>query len=414
MNAAPLTLLTLRAALDGLRDRSANADDEASYLAGGIDVVILLLPDSAAHQMEGAASITAAAPKPEATAPVEPARPPAGTPAPRAISPLSVEAMHSNGIAQPAGPSVLLKRETTQGTADGPPTVARFTEPPTAPPRFVPTPPAIRGKARAVSSGSGAPISVWTAERDTMLDSRIDACTDRRALLAELNLLAGAPIASVDAMMTRARTLAQRPGTAQTAPKAEVTTTPDRLAMLDRLWPDASVTVATILREWNALPGKPLVRPQALYKIAGKAGLPTVRGTPVPPAALPRVAETAPPPAAAAPPPPPEPDHIAEAGEMAPAVAPPPPVAPAAADPAEPGHTATNPPEDPAPDTRPPYGKRAIPPLVTAAQDVKAEAFDAFARGLTVRDIAADFGEPAATVSMWHAEWRLKNRVSAS
>lgn len=65
-------------------------------------------------------------------------------------------------------------------------------------------------------------------------------------------------------------------------------------------------------------------------------------------------------------------------------------------------------PAEPAQPPRPKLrGSEVVPAVVTSRDDVKAEAFEAFDRDLTVRDIAADFGEPIATISMWQAEWRL-------
>jgi len=57
-----------------------------------------------------------------------------------------------------------------------------------------------------------------------------------------------------------------------------------------------------------------------------------------------------------------------------------------------------------------PNGQHPIPAAVTGEDEVKAEVFEAFDKGLSVRDIAADFGEPIAKLSAWRAEWSLARK----
>jgi hypothetical protein len=46
------------------------------------------------------------------------------------------------------------------------------------------------------------------------------------------------------------------------------------------------------------------------------------------------------------------------------------------------------------------------PPVVRAGEDQKAEVFDAFTAGQTVRAVAKDFDLPLSVVSTWQAEWK--------
>jgi hypothetical protein len=52
---------------------------------------------------------------------------------------------------------------------------------------------------------------------------------------------------------------------------------PERAAVLRRLWPDASVSRAQILKEINKLPGEPYARATTIHNLANKLGLPTQR-----------------------------------------------------------------------------------------------------------------------------------------
>jgi hypothetical protein len=55
-----------------------------------------------------------------------------------------------------------------------------------------------------------------------------------------------------------------------------------------------------------------------------------------------------------------------------------------------------------------------VPSLPARQGDEKAEAFDAFDAGQSVRDVAADTGTPLSTLSNWHAEWKLRRRGTAA
>lgn len=232
-------------------------------------------------------------------------------------------------------------------------------------------------------SGGGAPVTVWTAERDAVLDAEIDNCTDRQGLFRRLGEMPGEPIASYAAMMLRARLLQARRKPQDCSADASALTTPmpgpassatkQRMEMLAETWPDATISTAEIFRRWNALPGKPLATSNALYRFAGKLGLPTQRAiAPAP------QAEPEPPAAAPAPPADPAPTSVAPAEPA------PPPAVPAA--------PALSFPEDP-------QGR---------------EIWEAFDSGMSVRDVGADFGIPLSTLTNTHAQWTLARRKELS
>ena len=50
----------------------------------------------------------------------------------------------------------------------------------------------------------------------------------------------------------------------------------------------------------------------------------------------------------------------------------------------------------------------AIAERIAAADKEKAEVFEAFDSGMSVRDAAAEFGLPMSTLANWHAEWKLR------
>lgn len=142
--------------------------------------------------------------------------------------------------------------------------------------------------------------------------------------------------------------------------------TEERKALLRDLWGDASLSVPAIHRRLMTLPGKQLASSNALYGWARSLGLPVPR--PLPPEAP----ATDPPGPAPDPEAAPEPEPQPEA-DRAPAVLRPP----------EP---------DPA----------------------KAEAFQLFDAGQTVRDVNADLGTPLSTLSNWHAEWKLRTKGASA
>jgi hypothetical protein len=55
---------------------------------------------------------------------------------------------------------------------------------------------------------------------------------------------------------------------------------------------------------------------------------------------------------------------------------------------------------------QPPEPAPYRPPVVRAGEDQKAEVFDAFTAGQTVRAVAEDFDLPLSVVSTWQAEWK--------
>lgn len=56
--------------------------------------------------------------------------------------------------------------------------------------------------------------------------------------------------------------------------------TPEREAVLRRMWPDGEVSVPEIWQAVNALPGQPWRNPQSLYAVAEFLGLPRKRPAP--------------------------------------------------------------------------------------------------------------------------------------
>jgi len=408
MSTITITPAALRAALATTRRMGADRDNDGEAAAFFIDALNVLeaLLDPA-HQMDGAASITAAAVTPAATAPAEPARPPAETSAPRAPDALSVETLHSLAI----GPAPTLAQEESQPAhADS----IAAAEADHAPGDAAAAPPLLRGIARA-PSGGGAPRAVWPDARIARLDAGWREHESTEAFLAELNAIpADQPIASVGALRAKARerglrrsqamldaiarASGQKGGAVTEARTPTVETgmrTPERIALLRRMWPDQALSIRQIHEAWNALPGPTFESGNSLYGIARMLGLPSQRMAiaAAPPAAP--AAEDPPiaiPPAPGRPEPEPAPtaDHFPETTKMVGApTAPPIDARIAKAWAGTPGKGAT------------------LPVSAARGDDIKAEAFEAFDRGLTVRDIAVDFGEPIATLSTWQAEWRL-------
>lgn len=169
------------------------------------------------------------------------------------------------------------------------------------------------------------------------------------------------------------------PGDRRPLRTQRITLTPAQEAKLRALWADRDVRGSGIRDALNALDGPRITNDGTLYGVAHRLGLRTrgelwaeedAAAASTEPAAV--TTDAAPQPTAPAPEPAARPDgRIAKAWAGAP-------------------------------------GKGATLPVAAArGDDIKAEAFDAFDRGLTVRDIAADFGEPIATLSTWQAEWRL-------
>lgn len=147
--------------------------------------------------------------------------------------------------------------------------------------------------------------------------------------------------------------------------------TPERAAVFAELWRDPSLRNREIRDRLNALPGLEIPGDPALYAMAERLGLPK-RG------ALGAVPQPSPLP------PLPDPDE--------------PPAQPIAAPPDA----------QPRPNG---LGARAALPAIPPE---KAEVFDAFAGGMTVRDVAAEFGIAMSTLTNWHAEWKLRTKEAAS
>lgn len=79
----------------------------------------------------------------------------------------------------------------------------------------------------------------------------------------------------------RKRAKAQKPPSAP----VEASATPRRLAMLKEAWMNPALTARDIMHRWNALPGKPVRYPTAMYRYAAQLDLPTQRPLPVEPGA---------------------------------------------------------------------------------------------------------------------------------
>lgn len=70
-------------------------------------------------------------------------------------------------------------------------------------------------------------------------------------------------------------------------------------------------------------------------------------------------------------------------------------------------------PEPPTFEAAPRGNARSRGAALPAVPDDKAEVFEAFDGGMTVRDAAAEFGLPMSTLSNWHAEWKLRAKGTA-
>ncbi len=182
------------------------------------------------------------------------------------------------------------------------------------------------------------------------------------------------------------------PGDHRPTRTQRITLTDAQEAKLRALWADRTVRGAAIREAVNALDGPRVTNDGTLYSIAHRLGLRT------------RSEVWA------------EQDNATHADAREPAatagVATPLPAEPPSAEP--PPAPAPPAPDAVEPAGRPRIGPGPIPAALTSAGDLKAEVFDAFDRGLSVRDIAADFGEPIAMLSAWQAEWRLRQKQGAS
>lgn len=264
--------------------------------------------------------------------------------------------------------------------ADAPPSAE-------APPIPAPAPEPAQAAGGFIPAASAFPVK-WTPERLALFERECPTAPSWQGMLDRLNALPGPPIASVASLREKAcsiglrrtpETLAaiaqqsgRRGGKASVEAKPQVPSahcTPEREALFRALWPDPAHTVPEIHRRINALPGPRLTASQSLYNWAKRFGLPSQRpflAAPTPEAEQPEQADAEP-------------------------TAEPPPQ-----------------PKDPDPAPEPVSAAPATPPI--SATDEKAEVFDAFDAGQTVRDVAADFGLPLTTLGNWHAEWKLARK----
>lgn len=236
--------------------------------------------------------------------------------------------------------------------------------------------------------GRGDPAPCWTPSAEA------DAPPHQAAPTPEppLDQAAEAPSPAVLPHITR---------TPPPAPKRlrRITLTPAQEEKLRELWHQLDMPAHEIRKALSAMDGPPVQSDATLYRLAGKLGL-RLRSV------LLHEQQDAEEAADATPEPAPAADHSAHADEK---VAPPP------SPPHPPARAST-----PAPDAHgltvrasahaPRKGA-----LLAAGQDSeKAEAFEAFEAGQTVRDVAADLGIPLSTLSNWHAEWKLRTKEAAS
>jgi hypothetical protein len=184
------------------------------------------------------------------------------------------------------------------------------------------------------------------------------------------------------------------------APKRlwRITLTPAQEEKLRELWHQLDVSAVKIRKALSAMDGPPVQSDATLYRLAAKLGL-RLRSV------LLHEQQEAEEAADATPEPAPAADHSADADEKvaAPEPAPSPARAPT---PAQDAHGQT---------VRASAHVPTKGALLPATQDSeKAEAFEAFDAGQTVRDVAADLGIPLSTLSNWHAEWKLRARKDAA
>jgi hypothetical protein len=365
MNGLVITQAALHAALRLVRQ---NNGDIVS-----LDTLLALLDPAHAAPVEIAAggSVSAGEAGPGATAPMPSVfTPVAGTPAPptfHAPSLAAEEAQPAHHDHLTAGPGALHGAVVDTPAAEG------------APPAPKAPPPAQAAEGRQPSNTTPGK---WSRERIALLAAEFPTCIDRADLLARVNELPGEPVASVGSMRHKAHELGiaapphiaraiqaaagQRGGRsteAGTPTKPSEVRTEERFAAFPALWHDVRLSVGDIQARINAMPGKPMASSTQLYGWAKKAGLPTQRGMP----------DEAP-----------DTDDAPEG--------------------------AASPPETPMREATPRGNSQFRGAALPAVPDEKAEVFDAFTAGQTVRDVAADFGLPLSTLSTWHAEWKLAQR----
>lgn len=269
-------------------------------------------------------------------------------------------------------------------------------------------PPAQAAEAASVRRGGGRPRAVWTRERDALMREQFATSEDDDLLLARLNALPAAqPVPSARQVQRRAwelgikRNAAARLALCKKAGAASIEArrargdfgpskwTPERVALLRAEMP-ACLDIKALLARVNALPGDPIASADSMRKQAAALGIERRQeAAKWAQGAKWRAAGAAPPTFAAEPAP--AADHIAEPSEMVHAPEPAPHIH---------GCTAKAWAGSPR--------KGAMLPVTQG--DDKAEAFECFDAGMTVRDVAADFGLPLSTLSMWQAEWKLRSK----
>lgn len=276
----------------------------------------------------------------------------------------------------------------------------------------------LRARSKSVTPNRGRKGGVWTPERDELLRKLWDEGASAAQAFEQLNALpAETPIASAQAVYNRAFDLklrrppevaaamlrrAGRLGAERAAQLAAegVSTlgarplvwTAERLALAKELW-EAGQSADAMLVRLNELPaaaeisGAHVIRTQAAkhrwkrpeaFLEAKRAKyaeqMRRLRGAaPSVPLDVPATPQIAPAP---------EPEAAPSAVEPTP-------------EPARPASVSA----------------RAYIPAQT---DDKAEVFEAFDGGMTVRDAAADFGLPLSTLSNWHTEWKLARKATAA
>lgn len=334
----------------------------------------------------------------------------------------------------PAEPGFAADTAPDASAADGAVEKARAPDapPPAQAAEGHPTPP--QARARGTTPNRGRAGGVWTAARDDLLREGWAAGDRADELLPRLNAIdAPHPVASVQAVHNRAvhlklkrpaaarAQLLQRAGRMGAERAAELAAaghsslgakpivwTAERDALGQHLW-EAGEDAEAILPRLNALAAVAPVTD--VHSIRSHA---SHRGWTRPESYKQRVREqyaermramassrTTGPASA------PEPSTVRpeQAGEAA--------ATPAIVEPAEdaaPAHEATAP-DQSRPSARPPTGKALFRgAALPAVPDEKAEVFEAFDAGATVRDVAADFGTAMSTLSNWHAEWKLARR----
>lgn len=298
----------------------------------------------------------------------------AGTPAPPTI-PLTAEpGTAACNAADPSAPA----DATTEPASDAPPPVQAAGGP------------IVRVQHRR-PSGGGKPIAVWVPERDALLHAEFPTCTDSEALFERLNAIeAPAPVASIEAMgqraiklgikrttetlrhLMRAATLrgleranASRMATLGASSPRGVTgiASEAQEAALRDLWP-TDATVAAITQRLSEMDGPTISAKSTIYRMARLLNLPVPR-------------------------------PVAAGAEESPAFPEPDPQPAPVPAPVEHGSTA-----------KAWAGSPRKGALLPAVPDDRAEVFEAFDGGMTVRDVAAEFGLPLSTLSNWQAEWR--------